>query len=691
VTVYSRTDDPRLEYPGPVSAPAPRVVVRRVSAFDYETHLAQPGLAAPPIVVASVANSRGAFLLTKAQSIEWLRKQLLDPCAHVVGCNLAFDLVCAAVEDESLLPSIFKALDEDRIHDVAIREALIDIARGDLVERGSEGIGIRYGMTLLAQRYFAEDLRAEKKSPDAWRKRYALLEGVPIEQWPWAARVYPMRDVALPLQIFERQEGQPNLHDEGNQVRAAFALALMSTWGIRSNIDSVAALRTRVEAEDAKNTIEFQRAGILRADGTEDRKRLAALVADAYDGAPPMTAPTSKFPSGQVCSDRDTLCESGDPLLERYGRAGKNDKYLTTYLEILESGAVQPWNPQFNVLVATTRVSSDAQQFPQEGGVRECWSARPGTVYCSVDYEGLELRTMSQRALWAVGFSLMAQAMNAGLDPHLIAAASFMGITYEDAKRRYDAKDPIVKVFRDLGKIWNFGKGGGMGPFAMTFNARKGSKGEKTTAPDGTVYVGARFCILAGVATMCGQHKTRGKVQGKEKRVCTKCLEVAKKLDAGWLRAWPEQKALFDRASKITKSSRYTEVEIPVSRVKRGKCGYTQWLNTPFQGLGAHAAKRAMWLICKETYLDRSSPLFGSRLVLNVHDELIAEMPEGRAPEAGDRMADIMRSTLCGVVPDLAPSVRAEPALSRTMSKKAATVRDATGRLQVWEPKAAAA
>jgi hypothetical protein len=661
-------------------------VIRRVSAFDFETHCAQPGLAAPPVVIGSVANSRGAFLLSKEQAITWLRKHLLDPLAHIVGCNLAFDLVCAAVEAEDLLPLIFKALDEDRIHDVAIREALIDIARGDLVERGEEGIGIRYGMTLLGERYFGEDLRAEKKSPDAWRKRYALLEGIPIEQWPWAARVYPMRDVALPIRIFERQEGQPNLHDEGNQVRAAFALALMSVWGIRSNIGAVTALRARVEAEDQKNTAEFQRAGILRANGTEDRKRLAQLITEAYDGDPPMTAPTKRFPGGQVCSDRDALCESGSELLERYGRAGKNDKYLTTYLRILESGLRQPWNPQFNVLVATTRVSSDAQQFPQEGGVRECWEARIGFVYCSVDYGGLELRTMSQRALWVVGFSKMAEVMNAGMDPHLIAAASFMSISYEEAVRRYKAKDPLVKIFRDLGKIWNFGKGGGMGPFAMTYNARKGTKGETTTGPDGRVYIGARFCILAGVATRCGEHKTKGKVQGKEKRVCTKCLDVAKNLDAGWLRAWPEQKALFDRASKLTSGSRRVEVEIPVSRVVRGKCGYTQWLNTPFQGLGAVAAKRAMWLVCKEMYLDRASPLFGSRLVLNVHDELIAELTESRAPEAGDRMAKIMRDALIVVVPDLAKSVEAEPALSRTMSKKAATVRDAAGRLQVWEP-----
>ena len=654
-------------------------------AYDNETHLSQPGLPAPPIVCSSVADSTGCHLFDPSQGLVWLRKVLSNPLVHLVGCNIAFDMVCAAVAQPDLLPLMFTAYDADRVHDVAIREALLDIGKGELQERGDEGIGIRYGMTLLAQRYLGLDISKAKKSPDAWRKRYASLEGIPIEQWPWAARVYPLQDVAFPLEIFRKQEGGQNLHDEPHQVRAAFALALMSTWGVRTNRAAVAALRARVEAEDKRVTKEFQSLGILRPDGTENKKRLAELVTVAYRGAPPMTAPTARHPRGQVSTDRDTLAESGDPMLERYATAGKNDKFLTTYLRILERGVDQPFNPQFNVLVATTRVSSDAQQFPQYGGVRECMEARDETVFCSVDYGGLELRTMAQRAIWDVGHSKMALVLNAGQDPHLIAAASFMGVTYEDAVKRYAAGDPLVKAFRDLGKIWNFGKGGGMGPGAMVYNARTGKNGATTKGPDGTVYVGSRFCLLTKEAERCGEKKETVKVQGKQRRVCSACLAVAKRLDAGWLRAWTEQKELFDEASRLTKFSRHVTAEIPMVNVKRGKCGYTQWLNTPFQGLGAAATKRAMWIICRESYTDTSSPLWGSRLVLNVHDELIMEMPESKAPEAGERMAKIMRDTLKLYVPDLAASVEAEPALSRTMSKSAKTVRDATGRLMVWQ------
>ncbi len=632
----------------------------------------------------SVANHTGCHLLDRTQGIVWLRKILSNPLIHIVGCNLAYDMVCAAVEDLTLLPLMFQAYDDDRIHDVAIREALMDIGKGELVDRGEEGIGIRYGLGLLVQRYFGLDLSEEKKGAEAFRRRYASLEGIPLELWPWAARVYPLRDVAFPLEIFHRQEGGQNLHDEPNQCRAAFALALMSARGVRTNRDTVAALRARVEAEDRRVTLEFQACGILREDGTENKTCLRELVTAAYGDRVPMTARSARYPRGQIATDRDTLAESGDPLLEKYATAGKNDKYLSTYLPILEGGVEQPWNPQFNVLVATTRVSSDAQQFPQSGGVRECFEARPDFVYCSVDYGGLELRTMAQRAIWEVGYSRMAEVLNSGQDPHLIAAASFMGVPYEDALARYKAGDKVVKAFRDLGKIWNFGKGGGMGPAAMVYNARIDKNGARTTGPDGVVYIGSRFCLLTKEATKCGQHKEIVKVRGVERRICSACLKVAKRLDAGWLKAWPEQQELFNRASKLAKSSRNLTAKIPVSNVVRGKCGYTQWLNTPFQGLGAAATKRAMWIICRESYTDRKSPLWNSRLVLNIHDELLAELVASKASAAGDRMALIMRETLKEFVPDLAASVEADPALSRTMAKGAKTIRDSNGVLQVW-------
>lgn len=658
----------------------------KIAAFDLETHLRQPGLATPPIVCGSIATDEVASVLPKAEALRFLALSIVDPTAHLVGANIAFDLATSCAYCPELIDGVFRMLDEGRVHDVAIREALLDIGRGEMPERGESGEeGQRYSLAMLVDRYLGLDITAEKKGGDAWRKRYAELDGTPIERWPWAARVYPMRDAVFTLAVFQAQPDHPNLKDEAEQVRAAFALELMSVWGLRTNAERVEALDAAVESEWLESLKVFQAHGIYRADGTKDMKRLQELVAAAYrrQGVEPPKTKTG------IATDRDTLTESGDPILERLGRSGRNDKRRTTYLPKLKQGLRVPWNPSFNVLVSTTRVSSDAQQFPQDGGIRECFEPRPGHCYCSVDYGGLELRTMSQRAIWVLGYSYMAEALNSGRDCHTMAAASFMGgVTYDDLLPRVQAKEKVAVQFRQLGKIWNFGKGGGMGPGAMVYNARTGKNGETTTAPDGTVYTGVRFCILIDGAERCGVHKSEIRVQRKLKMVCSHCIDVARRLDRGWLQAWPEQAELFRMASGMTARGARVDVEIPGGQwpIIRGRCGYTQFLNTPFQGLGARVVKAAMWKVTREMLTDRKSPLFGCHMPLQVHDELVAEMPLDRAPEAADRMAQIMRDTAIEWMPDLGPSIEAEPAISMVLSKSMKTVRDASGRLQLWTP-----
>jgi hypothetical protein len=71
----------------------------------------------------------------------------------------------------------------------------------------------------------------------------------------------------------------------------------------------------------------------------------------------------------------------------------------------------------------------------------------------------------------------------------------------------------------------------------------------------------------------------------------------------------------------------------------------------------------------------------GVRPVLFLHDEVIAELPEHRASEAGDAMARILVRVMQRHIPDV--RVSAEPALMRRWEKGARTVRDAAGRLVV--------
>jgi DNA polymerase-1 len=675
----------------PTAQAIPSVETRDLRAFDTETWLIQPGILAPRLVCASVARPRQNTerLLDAKRARTWFRKALLNPQIHLIGANIAYDLGVMCADDQTLVPHVFEALEQGRLHDVSIRESLLDIGRGLLGYDPKTGRkleddeGAKYSLALLVERYLGKDISADKSGPDAWRLRYAELDGIPTHAWPHSAKAYPKSDARHTIDVFLAQEraslqvvNHGNLHDEARSVYNAWVLHLISIWGLRTDAGKVAALRAEVEAKHELAQIEFMKHGIVKPNGKESKKRVQELITAAFHGNPPVTG------KGQVSTNRDTKLQSGDPILIAHAGTGKNNKYRTTYLPKLEGGTVVPINPKFYGMAATTRVTSDYQQLPQKGGIRECHFARPGHVYCSVDYGGLELRTMSQRALWHpdVGYSKMAESLLAKLDVHTVAACSFIGANYEDLLARVKAKEPIADGFRALAKVFNFGKGGGMGPKSLVYNARAKED--------------IRFCQLAKRLPegKCGSEGMEEViVRGEEKTVCCVCVMVAKELNNGWLEAWPEQADLFGIASRMTRKVS-VEAVIPIVNIVRGDCGYTQWLNTPFQGMGAVLTTLAMRRISKEMYTDRKSSLWGSRLVLNVHDELIAELraDDGhqRTHDAAERMALLMREAAAECLPDLAKAIEAEPALSRILSKGVQTVRDSNGVLQVWEPEA---
>jgi DNA polymerase-1 len=638
----------------------------KVLALDTETWLFQPGLPAPRLVCGSFADESQEWVCAPALTVERF-KTALTRGWHIVGINLAYDLVVLAAHDPTLLPVIFQAGSEGRFHDCSIREALHDIAVDRLFKHHVTGksfakddLGGRYSMAILADRLLGLDISADKAG-DTWRYRYAELDGVPLEQWPQAALDYPKRDARRTLDIFHKQAGHKNLHDEPAQVRAAIAIQLLITWGFRTDADYIAHLEQEVDGAWNAAREEFNKHGIYRPDGSKDTKVLRSRVLAAYAGDPPKTK------TGEVATDRDTLLGSGDPVLEKLGSLGKNDKRKTVYLPALKAGISVPVTPQFNVLVNTGRVSSDWQQMPQKGGIREAVVARPGTVISSNDYEGLELRTMAQRAIYDVGFSKMAEYLNTGKDAHSYVAGFFLGLTLE----QFLPRKAELKSYRDVAKMFNFGAGGGAGGFAIAYNAK--------------VKDNIRLCLSLNRAKKCGVRMVKGSLGGQEKRVCAVCVDVAKELKAKWLKAWPEQGLLFEKAGQLTAGNRKASSVTFGSKRVRGGCGYTQWLNNPFQGAGGDGMKSAMWRIAQECYTDRRSPLWGSRPILQVHDELLTEHPDdARRHDAAFRVAAIMVEEMNKITPDVRNSVK--PALMRRLFKSAVDVYDRNGRLKPWWP-----
>lgn len=288
--------------------------------------------------------------------------------------------------------------------------------------------------------------------------------------------------------------------------------------------------------------------------------------------------------------------EELDPLAKPLARQvdySRASKLINTYLDILPLGFDTGIKYSVTPLLGTGRCSVEQpplQQLPRKGGIRECLIPEEGYRLISCDYSTLELRTLAQSCIWIVGWSTLADALNAGLDPHLDLAAQIMGISYEVALMRYNAGDKEVDEWRQLAKIANFGFPGGL-------------------QPDTFVEYALQYDRIVGV-------------------------QQARTLYENWKRKWPEVVPFFAHIKRLTGHSKWggtvtlgappdTDV---FDGLTRGRLNFTAAANYNFQGPAARGAKWANYLVVRACYHDKESPLYGlADSLLFAHDEILLQ------------------------------------------------------------------
>jgi DNA polymerase-1 len=625
-------------------------------AFDTETYLIQPGNLTPKPVCFSYFDGERSGVLAPAEGAALL-KEKLQAGARIVGQNVAFDFGVMLAYFPELMGPVFEAYENGLVSDTKIREQLINLAFGRLkFEPKADGSGLqpsRYSLDALVYKYFGADISASKSGDDVWRLRYYELDGLPVNEWPKAARVYAEDDAIWTWKVFQKQKATSTtdvmevvdcaglVNDEQKQTRAALWLHLSSCWGIRTCPDRVKKARDEIQKVVSEYETELIASGLMKANGSKAMDRIKARVVNAYENDPPLT------PTGAPKTDRETLEESGDPLLIKLAEFSAVQKLDSTYLPVLESGTEKPINPGYSVLLETGRTSSfspNIQNLPRKGGVRECFKARPGRVFVKCDYDQFELRVFAEVCLQRFGYSKMADAFFEDKDPHVIFAAQVLEIDYLTAIAAY--KDPQntlhsrVKEYRqNYAKAANFGFIGGMGPRAI----QKVMKGYGTETS----------------------------------------LEFCEQLYSDWSVAWPETQDFFRwHKDQLGFAESYTHVT-PFSRRQRGDAFYTAACNNDIQGPAACAAKQAGWEITRKAYLERDSALFGSRIVAFVHDEFILETPESKASAAALELSKTMNDAAARIIRKT--PIKSEPCIMRYWDKNARPVRDSEGNLIVWE------
>lgn len=663
----------------------------RVIAFDTETELIRPGLQAPPLVCVTWQElGLEPQIKHVSEAADLVLEWLLNDQLLLVGHNVAYDMAVICAQWPEFTKRVFEKYNKNLVVDTMHRQQLLDIASNCYRGRpGDDGKWVTYNYSLddCIHRY-----RGSRLKKDGWRLVYGYFRETPIHGWfdkalevkqiasgwlataftdsdkkvrgnwpeplefkdvkalveeePQGVLEYPLEDARATLEVYQGQEKHREyLDDQFRKAQNYFALHLSECWGIRTTTAGVDELErlTTIQYEEAKQ--ELVAAGIVRANGTRNIKAAQQAMIDACDR---LGLDLRLTEGGAPSLDRDACSFVDDPTIKAYSKFLTCGKVLSNDVANLRRGINLPIHPRYGLADTgrTTCTGYNIQAIRRLPGIREVFSPRPGYVFMQADYEGLELHTFAQVCVDLFGHSEMAKALAAGLDPHLIVASRILGVPYDDAKRRLKEGDKEVKEARQVSKPCNFGFIDGLSPVSYVDYARK-------------VY---------GV---------------KLSDDLDEALDKAQMLKREWLKQWPEADEYFDyvRGKMTEENGKIGKIIHP--RVNRQRYGtFTGLCSALHQGMGADCATHAMWLVAKAQYTDRKSPLFGTRTVAFVHDEIIGEVREEYAHEAATELGRLMRQGADEFLPD-APT-RLEPLLMNCWSKNAKPLYDDRGRLQVW-------
>jgi DNA polymerase-1 len=225
--------------------------------------------------------------------------------------------------------------------------------------------------------------------------------------------------------------------------------------------------------------------------------------------------------------------------------------------------------------------------------IREAFVASPGHVLLSADYSQIELRIMAHLS----GDASLAQAFAEGADIHKATAAEIFGV-------------PIAAVTPDQRryiKAVNFGLIYGMSAFGLAaqLNIERGAAQQ---------FIDKYFSRYPGVAEYMRRTREQARSQGYVKTVFGRRLWLPD-INAG---GGPRRQAA-ERAA----------------------------INAPMQGTAADLIKLAM--IEVQAWLDRER--LSARLILQVHDELVLEVPGGEVEQLKEGLPRLMTSVATLSVP----------------------------------------
>ena len=253
-----------------------------------------------------------------------------------------------------------------------------------------------------------------------------------------------------------------------------------------------------------------------------------------------------------------------------------------------------------NTVTATGRLSSTEPNLqnipvrtPLGAEMRKMFTAPAGKALVDADYSQIELRLLAHMS----GDQAMIDGFNSGVDIHTVTASQVFGLP----------QDQVPPELRRAAKAVNFGIVYGISAYSL-------SEDIHVSVPQAREYMEKYFEHYSGVRSYMDRVVAQGREDG-----CVSTMYGRRR----WL---PELKS---------------------SNFNTRSFGERVALNMPIQGTAADIIKLAMIKVDARLRAEKLE----ARLVLQVHDELIVECPEGEAEQVKALLQEEMEGVAALAVP----------------------------------------
>ena len=463
------------------------------------------------------------------------------------------------------------------------------------------GTGLHpHGMDVLSERHFEHKPMSFADVAGKGRNK-VTFDRVPLDQ----ATKYAAEDADVTLRLWKHLKPQ---------------LAREDAATVYETLDRpLPAIVARME----NNGIKVDRAELSRLSSTFAQK-LAGLEAQAYEEAGREFSIGSPKQIGEILFDEMNLpggkktktgaWQTGFDILEKLSLDGVGvaqtildwrsySKLKSTYTDALlkqinpDTGRV---HTSFSLAAtATGRLSSsdpNLQNIPirTEIGrqIRDAFIAEPGHVLLAADYSQIELRILAHVA----DLPEMEQAFRDGQDIHATTASQMFDVPL----------DQMTPEIRRNAKAINFGIIYGISAFGLAKNigVDRGKAGE---------FIKQYFVKFPGIKTYMDEAKEEARQYGYVTTLFGRKLHISGIRDRN-----PSARQFAER----------------------------QAINAPIQGAAADIMRRAMIRVPEVV-----REVEGARMLLQVHDELVFEVPEDRAEELAAKITPVMERANLPAVP----------------------------------------